>query len=122
MSKSLLKDGLGWGFLLWLIGYLLGIVLFMVVPSSLIGWILTPIGTVITIVVLYKIKAASFKYYIILAIVWTLIAIVCDYFFLVKLFNPADGYYKFDVYVYYGLTLSLPLLLGWRRDKSNRQT
>ena len=41
-----------------------------------------------------------------------LIAVICDYFFLVKAFNPADGYYKLDVYLYYGLTFILPLAVG----------
>ena len=44
-----------------------------------------------------------------------LIAIVCDYFFLVKVFNAADGYYKLDVYLYYTLTFALPLFTGWKK-------
>jgi len=48
-----------------------------------------------------KIKGDSFKYYLLLAISWTLIAIIFDYLFLVKVFKPADGYYKLDVYLYY---------------------
>lgn len=35
MSKQLLKDTLGWGFILWLIGYALGMMLFAVVPLNL---------------------------------------------------------------------------------------
>jgi len=41
----------------------------------------------------------SFQYYVLLAVVWTLIAIVFDYLFLVKVFKSADGYYKLDVYL-----------------------
>lgn len=80
MNRQLLRDTLGWGFILWLIGYVIGMVLFSIVPLSLIGWIIMPIG----------------------------IAIIFDYFFLVKLLKPADGYYKLDVYLYYALTFILP--------------
>ena len=95
MNKQLLKDTLGWGFVLWMIGYVLGIILFMIVPSSLLGWIIMPIGTIITLWVLFKkVKGNSLRYYLFLAISWTLIAIIFDYFFLVKAFKPADGYYN----------------------------
>jgi len=116
MNRQLFKDTLGWGVLLWLIGYILGIILFMVVPTTLVGWIIMPIGTIITLWVLFKkVKGGSIKYYLLLAVIWTLIAIVFDYFFLVKVFKPADGYYKLDVYLYYALTFTLPLLVGWRK-------
>ncbi len=119
MTKELIKDALGWGFVLWLIGYGLGIMLFTVVPINLIGWIITPIGTAFTIWVLVKkIKSRTFVYYLKLAVVWSLIAIVFDYFFLVKAFNPADGYYKPDVYLYYALTFILPLAVGWKKKIS----
>ncbi len=111
-----MKDTLGWGLILWLIGYVLGIVLFALVPQNAIGWVIMPIGVVITLwVLIKKIKATSFQDYVIIALVWTIIAIVFDYLFLVKVFNPADGYYKLDVYLYYALTFMLPLLVGWRR-------
>ena len=115
MIKQFFKDALGWGFILWLIGYGLGIMLFAIVPLNMIGWIITPIGTALTLWVLFKkVKGESFQYYLLLAIIWMLIAIVFDYFFLVKAFKPADGYYKLDVYLYYALTFILPLVVGWR--------
>ena len=117
MNKQLLKDTLGWGFVLWLIGYILGIVLFPIVPASILGWIIMPIGIIITLWVLFKkVRGESFGYYLILAAVWTLIAITFDYVFLVLLFKPADGYYKPDVYLYYMLTFALPLIIGWRKN------
>jgi len=116
MNRQSLKDALGWGFLLWLIGYVLGIVLFMVVPSSMIGWIIMPVGIILTVWVLFKkIKSNSLQYYLLLAVIWTLIAIICDFLFLVKAFHPADGYYKLDVYLYYTLMFILPLIVGWRK-------
>ena len=118
MNRQLLKDTLGWGFLLWLCGYVLGIILFMFVPISMVGWIIMPIGTVVTVwVLLKKIKINYFRHYISLAFIWTLIAISFDYLFFVSVFKPADGYYKLDVYVYYLFTFILPLLLGFIKNK-----
>lgn len=75
-----------------------------------------PIGTIITLwVLLKKVKAYSFRYFVILAVVWVVIAIVFDYLFLVKVFKPTDGYYKLDVYLYYSLTFVLPLFVGWQK-------
>ncbi len=118
MNRQILTDAFGWGFLLWLLGYALGIMLFTVVPLSLIGWIIMPIGTLAALWVLVrKVNGNSFRYYSFIAIIWTLIAVVFDYFFLVKTFKPADGYYKLDVYIYYALTFALPLLVGWRQKR-----
>jgi len=123
MNKKLIKDTLGWGFLLWLIGYILGIIFFMIVPPSILGWIIMPIGIVITLwVLLKKIKNNTLHYYLFLAISWTFIAVVFDYLFLVRMFNPVGGYYKLDVYLYYVLTFILPLIVGWRRTDSKLNT
>jgi hypothetical protein len=122
MNKQFLKDALGWGIILWLIGYILGIVLFKAVPPLLLGWVIMPIGTIITLWVLFKkIKSDSLKYYLGIALVWTVIAVVFDYFFLVKVFKPADGYYKLDVYIYYALAFILPLIVGWYKRKSQNK-
>jgi hypothetical protein len=116
LTKQFYKDAFGWGFILWFIGYVLGIMLFTVVPLSVVGWVIMPIGTIITLWVLFKkVKADSFQYYALLAVIWALIAVVFDYFFLVKAFKPEDGYYKLDVYLYYTLTFALPLIVGWRK-------
>jgi hypothetical protein len=110
-------DALVWGFILWLIGYLLGMILFFVVPSDMIGWVILPIGIIITLwVLLKKINGDSFNYYLLLAIAWTLIAIVFDYLFIVKALKPVDGYYKLDVYLYYALAFILPLAAYWRKE------
>lgn len=121
MNKQLIKDTFGWGIGLWLIGYTLGIVLFMFVPHSIIGWIIAPIGATITLLVLSKkVKSNSLQDYLKLAVGWIIIAILFDYLFLVKMLKPEDGYYKLDVYLYYFLTLILPLLVGWRKNTSKR--
>src|ERR1039458_9739645 len=51
-----------------------------VVPNSMLGWVIMPIGIIITLWVLFKkIKSKSFEHYLLLAISWTLIAIIFDY-------------------------------------------
>lgn len=119
MNKQSLKDTLGWGVVLWFIGYVLGIILFAMVPPQLIGWVIMPIGIYLTIWVLCKkITLRPFLGYLPISISWAVLAVVLDYFFLVKLFNPADGYYKLDVYLYYATTLALPLVVGYVRQHS----
>ena len=113
---QLLKDSFGWGLILWLIGYILGIILFFVLPPSMIGWVITPIGTAIALwVLLKKVTTKILMHYIIIGIVWVGIAIVLDYFFIVKMFNPSDGYYKPDIYIYYAVAFALPVFMGWRK-------
>ena len=121
MSRRFFMDAFGWGFALWLIGFALGIMLFTIVPLAMIGWIIMPIGIIIALwILLKKVKGDSFQYYALLAVVWVLIAVACDYFFLVKAFKPADGYYKLDVYLYYAITFLLPLVVGWRKFASQK--
>lgn len=113
MNKQFLKDSFGWGFLLWLLGYILGIVFFMFVPKEMIGWVITPIATAITLgVLLRKIGDKSLRYYFQIGIIWLSIAVIFDYLFIVQLLKPEDGYYKLDVYLYYFLALVLPILVG----------
>ena len=118
MDRQLARDALGWGLVLWAIGYVFGIAFFFVLPLSLIGWAILPVGTVITFWVLFaKVKAGAFRYYILLALVWTAIAVGFDYLFIVRALNPADGYYKPDVFLYYALTFLYPLIAGWWKNR-----
>jgi hypothetical protein len=86
----------------------------------MIGWIISPIAIVVTLwVLIKKIKSVSFPYYFTIAVIWTVIAIVLDYFLIVKAFKPEDGYYKPDVYLYYILTFILPLIAGlWKKNRA----
>lgn len=121
MNGKFLIRSFFWGFLLWLTGYILGIILFMIVPVSLIGLIITPFGILLTIFILIrKMHITSFKYYLFISIIWTVIAIVGDYLFIVKALNPTDGYYKIDVYLYYFLTFALPIIVGWKKYGFNK--
>ncbi len=118
MNKQLIKDALGWGIGLWLIGYVLGFAFFLILPPALLGWVIMPIGAAITFwVLLKKVKSEDFRYYLILAIFWTVIAVILDYLFIVKALKPADGYYKLDVYLYYALTFIIPLAVGWWKKR-----
>jgi hypothetical protein len=120
MNRQLVIDGFGWGFVLWLVGYLLGILLFMFVPAALLGWVIMPIGSGVTVWVLLKQIDGEMVHFFKLAVIWTLIALLFDYIFLVKLLKPVDGYYKLDVYLYYLLTFSLPLIVGKYKQRLQR--
>lgn len=99
--------------MLWLFGYALGMVLFALVPPATIGWFILPFGVAATVWVLFKkIQRDSFGCYVGLAVLWTLMAVLLDYLFIVKLFG-SEGYYKADVYAYYALTFVLPIVVGW---------
>jgi hypothetical protein len=118
MLKAFLKDAVGWGLGLWFIGYALGMVLFFVVPPALIGWIIMPIGAALTVWVAFKkLSAQKPPEYLVIAVVWTLIAVLFDYIFIVKMLKPVDGYYKFDVYVYYALTFLIPFAAGLGKNE-----
>lgn len=119
MNKQSIKDTIGWGLILWLVGYVLGIILFVIVSPNVIGWIIMPVGMIITLWVLFKkIKAESLQYYFLLAVVWSVMAVIFDYIFIVKMLKPAGGYYKLDVCLYYVLTFILPLIVGWYKKQN----
>jgi hypothetical protein len=106
-----------WGFILWLFGYILGFIFFPFVPKESIGWYIMPFGVIATLwVLLKKIKREEFGCYVGLGVIWTIMAIVLDYVFLVKMLKATD-YYKLDVYIYYILTFVLPIVVGWYRLK-----
>jgi hypothetical protein len=110
MNNFVKRDVLGWGLLLWVAGYLLGFIFYAFVPAPFIGWFVMPFGVGLTCLVLWKrVRVDSIRDSLLLGIAWSAIAVACDYLFIVKLLNPPDGYYKFDVYMYYLLTFALPV-------------
>lgn len=112
--KARIISTLLWGFILWLIGYIAGMLLFFVVPKNYIGWIITPFATVLTVLVLIKkIKRPQLFCYVGLGVLWTIMAVGLDYLFIVKMLHTENIYYKPDVYLYYFLTLLLPILVGY---------
>lgn len=113
-----MKQIILWGFILWLIGYLLGIILFFFVPAELLGWVIMPIGIIIaTWIAWKKLHGTGMGYYLQTGIIWAVIALVADYLFLVLVLHPADGYYKLDVYLYYLLTFLIPVLVGGEKKE-----
>lgn len=118
--KKIFLNTLFWGFMLWLFGYILGFIFFAFVPKENIGWYILPLGLMATLwVLLTRINRESFMCYIGLGIIWTIMAIILDYVFLVMLFSSRD-YYKLDVYAYYILTLALPIIVGWFKARASR--
>jgi hypothetical protein len=104
-----------WGLALWIFGYVLGMIFFAFVPKDVIGWYVTPFGIVAILWVLFKkIERESFMCYIGLGIIWTIMAMILDYIFLVKMLSATD-YYRLDVYLYYALTFLLPIAVGWKK-------
>ena len=111
---------MGWGVALWAIGYVLGFVFYAFVPPTQIGWYIMPIGIVVTLwVLLKKIHGDTTRYYVGIGIVWTLIAVVLDWVFIIQVLRPMVSYYKTDVYVYYALTYLLPAAVGLYRKRSH---
>jgi len=116
-KKKIFLNTVLWGFILWFIGYILGFIFFALVPKDVIGWYITPFGIAIMLWVLFKkIKRNGFMCYIGLGVIWTIMAVILDYVFLVKLLS-ASGYYKLDVYIYYIATFVLPIIVGWYKLK-----
>jgi hypothetical protein len=112
--KQFLKDA-GLGLALWLIGWILGIVLFLTPLAPVMGWILFVCLTPVTVVVTYwwfSGRGLPMAYFAKIAVAWTAIAILSDYLFIVLLFHPA-AYYQPDVFAYYAVTLLLPVGVGW---------
>jgi hypothetical protein len=111
MSPFLTREVLGWGIGLWFFGYVLGFIFYGLVPADQIGWFVTPFGVAATLLVLRRyVHMQTLKDAYVVGIGWMLIAIALDYIGIVLLLAPADGYYKYDVYMYYALTLALPIV------------
>lgn len=116
MSSKLFLRIFLWGFLLWLLGYILGIIFFFLLPASLIGWCIMPIGIFFTAIILHrKFNNLDNKSYFLMGVLWSVQAVMLDYLLLVKVFNPTGGYYKLDVYLYYFITLVLPVLYSYMK-------
>ncbi|MFA6017092.1 MAG: hypothetical protein WC744_03330 [Patescibacteria group bacterium] len=119
LLKEKLLNTFVWGFVLWLVGYVAGFLLFFVVPKENIGWIITPFATILTIwVIIKKVKRPELMCYFGLGLLWTIMAIGLDYVFLVKMLKTGSAYYKLDVYLYYSLTFTLPMIVGYWKYKN----
>ena len=119
-KRKIFLNTIFWGFILWLFGYALGFIFFVFVPKDSIGWYILPFGIIATLwVLLKKIKREKLGCYVGLGLIWTIMAIVLDYVFLVKMLQ-ADNYYKLDVYIYYIIIFVMPIAVGWYKlNKTN---
>lgn len=122
MSKTILIGSLLWGILIWLVGYMLGFVFFYFVPLEHLGWYIMPFWIAVILWVLYvKVKSRTLSDYLFLGIVWCILSMVLDYYFVVELLHPSDGYYKFDVYLSYALILVIPPLVYWLKKRAHKK-
>lgn len=111
--KQWIKDTLGLGTGLWLIGYLASFMLYFSSFADMMGWIITAILTPVTIAITwwwFRARNHPLSYYAGVGIVWTGIAIVLDYLMIVRLFQAT--YYAPDVFLYYILTFLIPVGVG----------
>lgn len=116
--KEKLLNTFIWGFILWLVGYIAGFILFFIVPKEYIGWVITPFATVLTIwVLMKKVKRPELMCYFGLGLLWTIMAVGLDYIFLVTMLKTGNVYYKPDVFLYYTLTFILPMIVGYWKYK-----
>ncbi|MBM3942125.1 MAG: hypothetical protein FJ316_04220 [SAR202 cluster bacterium] len=114
VMKRMLLGTIGWGLILWAVGFGLGMMLFSFVPIKFIGWPILAVLLPVTALAAYKRlhNTNTFLwYYLLVAAVWVSVAIVLDYVFLVQAFN-AQGYYDLDVTIYYVATFFIPLVTG----------
>lgn len=121
--KAWIKDTVGLGTLLWLFGYLMSIVLFISPFSGVMGWIITAVFTPVTIGITwwwFRERNLPLTYYAGVGVVWTGIAVVLDYLFIVRLFQAT--YYGPDVFVYYALTFLIPVGVGLYLIRAHGET
>jgi hypothetical protein len=121
-NRTKVVDTLLLGAALWLLGYLASMILYSVVPYTLLGWVLSAILTPITLCIAYlrfNHRKDTAPYYVKVGVVWALVAIILDYIFLVRLLNLA-GYYKLDVFIYYIAMFLIPLAIGLRYGRKGR--
>lgn len=114
MHHQYLRDTLGLGLAFWLIGYLLSLVLYFIVPPEVMGWILFVVLTPVMAGVTWRWfrgRDLPVTYFLKVAGAWTVIAVVGDFLFIVLLFS-AQNYYRADVLIYYAVTFLIPLGVG----------
>ena len=120
--QAILKDTAGIGILLWLLGYLASLLLFVSPLSGVMGWILIAVFTPVSILIVWRWFAGRdlpLAYYAGAGVVWTAIAVVFDYLFIVLLFSAT--YYGPDVFVYYAITFLVPVGIGlWKRQVAGK--
>ncbi len=115
------KDTAGIGILLWIIGYVASMALYFTPLAGSMGWVIAAVLTPVTVLVAWWWFANRDRlplcYYAGVGVSWTVIAVVLDYFFIVRLFN-ATSYYAPDVFLYYALMFLIPVGVGLYLDRA----
>jgi len=109
-----IKDTVGIGTALWLFGYLASLVLFFSPVAGIMGWIITAVFIPVTIAITwwwFRARNLTLAYFAGVGIAWTVIAVVLDYLFIVRLFQAT--YYAPHIFVYYALTFLIPVGVGY---------
>ncbi len=118
-THETLVDTLGLGFLVWLIGYAMGFFIItlpgypdvMQRPPLLLVFAL--VGAAVTGGLaawrFHARRGLSWRYAWAIGLSWLGVAVVCDFMFIVLLFQ-AWSYYRLDIAVYYAVTLVAPAI------------
>jgi hypothetical protein len=121
--KEWIKDTVGLGIFFWLLGYLASMLLFFSPYADIMGWIITAVFTPVTIVITwwwFRARILALSYYAMVGLAWTVIAVVLDFLFIVRLFQAS--YYGPDVFVYYVLTFLIPVGVGLYLVRTHGET
>ncbi len=113
-GRRIAADGLLWGFILWLLGFALGMLVYPFVEERWIGIFVLPVLLPVTVWVAYRrLRAGPFPAWYPAAVgaVWAALAVALDWAFLVQAFD-VEGYYDADVVAYYILALAIPVVVG----------
>jgi len=114
-----LKDTIALGVLLWVIGHAILMGLYYSPFASSMSWIIIVVSTPLAILYTWwwfkERDHHHLSYYVIMGLVWVLIALVLDYLFIVFLFGITN-YYSPDVLLYYALIFLVPVGVGWYLD------
>ena len=118
--KQFLLDSVGLGVLFWVISYILVLILFSTPLSGIMGWLLfvftTPLIAWWTYDYFLHLPPRPLPYFLIIAVVWTAIAVLLDLLFIILLFQPEE-YYQAEVFAYYAETFLIPVGVGWYLQK-----
>ena len=120
--KEWIKGTIVLGILLWLFGSLISIALFFSPVAGIMGWIITAIFTPVTVVVTwwwFRTRNLALTDYVLVGVLWTIIAVVFDYLFIVQLLRAS--YYGPDIFVYYILTFLIPIGVGLYLVRAHRE-
>jgi hypothetical protein len=123
MASRIVTDGLGLGFLVWALAFLLGMLFFSLVETKYLGLAILAAMIPITLWLLwwrFGKHPASVGLSWQIGVIWLALAVTLDYLLLVTAFG-VENYYDADLIVYYGLSLFAPPAVAFYRKTRKRQ-